>query len=592
MSDASWSGIVRHVIDGEGVDANTTGRPTRDLERRTAYLRARLDAAELGQACVIYDATLESSVQVGHAVFYNATTQRYESALADAYTDSETGLFVIAASADVIGVVKSKTNATLGNIVVAGLAEVDLTATVDDPAVAGRYYLSGMEAGHLLVARPSISVPVLFNLGDGRVVIQPSMRDFFEDHVHWQFELTAVPAGDHATPAPGDPHVITDADDSLPGWLPADDASFDGNAPVGAKFGYNLSAHPALQRAWPPIPVESAVIEIVREADEDDTLFPRLGRVPAEFVVLDRYGIWWMSDCYGDVPWPINYAGSSAVSYEGDCPIPVQMHVILSFTKMTFATARSVVTSVQTSEGSLLTITDLDGQPATTGNLQIELAPDFQSEVDDEEGSLVLKTLDGEQFNRGRVTEGLIIGANLTVSSTHSRTEGDDTIHQGIVTLSADGDTSVRTLTPVITRLGSAAERTYESIPYIAFPAGRNSQINMRFEVPFDGIPADPVMVIRAAILARAAGTAPDMTMTYRRIPHATVATNLPLVDSSLTFDPSTAVTADQYFSKDSAEIAVEAGDVVLIILSRSDADAYSGEVGVLRVSGVISNND
>ena len=51
--------------------------------------------------------------------------------------------------------------------------------------------------------------------------------------------------------------IITDADDNLAGWLPADHASFNGKAPHGAQFGYNFKQHSSLANSWPPLPMAS-----------------------------------------------------------------------------------------------------------------------------------------------------------------------------------------------------------------------------------------------------------------------------------------------------------------------------------------------
>ena len=84
-------------------------------------------------------------------------------------------------------------------------------------------------------------------------IAETAMEDLFA-LVHYRFKLEPQPAGIPNDPDNNQKHSIVTADANLPGWLPADDISFQGMAPAGAKFGYNLAKHPELASAFPPLP--------------------------------------------------------------------------------------------------------------------------------------------------------------------------------------------------------------------------------------------------------------------------------------------------------------------------------------------------
>lgn len=630
----NFSSRVPHVTAGSAVTAGNTSAATRSLEQRTNYLREVIEAIEAGSLLVRRDQRLDVEVNEGDAVFWNSVTQQYEQALAGVTNDAESSTLAPTPSSDCLGICMVKDGPRVGTIALLGMVKLSSTVLnnmIDGTASAGRYYLSAANPGKLVQQRPPVSVAVAVVLGpsdsceeDSWVFINPQMRDFLEDHIHYQFELTAAPAGTHTQPAEGEDHVITAADADLPGWLPADHESFDGTAPAGAVFGYNIAAHEALSRVWPPIPAAAAVLEMhQRNISSVVTGFDGYARVPADYVTIDQRGIWWMTSCYNQVPWDTTLDTTQSVNASlssvaaTTCPEDPPTSLLLSFLKMTFATDKTVVTSLQPATDQPIEFVNCDGTTATTGDLYARL--NVLSLLDPVlvDGGLVMKEIvdSSLKFRRGWVTEGLYAGSsNIILAGTHQRLLDEDAVasdnnplvHQGMVRVDVQLDTGDRELNPEVIRLGDAIEREYKGITYLAFQAGRDSGIRMRYNVPTNGIPTNPQLVIRALIFGHAVGPFAEMTMAYYRIVRPTdgVPTVIAEGDTALTFDVvtptddydglGTNLPAYNAIEVVSDAFNIAAGDTVFVELQRASnaTPLYGSEIGVIRINGIIVAED
>lgn len=606
----SWDNNIRHIVDGEAVNAGVAGRPDRTLEGNLRYLREVVDSALLGQALFLRDVTVASTVLVGQPVYWNSVNQQFEAALAAVENDAESNTLVPKASSDVVGVVHSKSNSTLADVASLGWLALDIDNAVDGTIAAGRYYLSSAEAGKLTTQRPPVSVPVLFADGQGNVMLTPALRDFVEDHVHYTFELTAKPAGTAAyidsgngttvvgPPPNAEDHAISGPDAALEGWLPASHTSFDGKAPTGAEFGYNLATHSDLQKVWPPIPVSAAAITWDKGVSQSGGTNVKLGA--AGGAIVDANGIWWMSKCYGDVPWFKDYNSASppADPTTGQCPREEAIQVLLHYARMVFATDKSVVTSLQTPSTSVLTITNCDNDAATTGDLHIDADFNLLTEDEDLAGHQVIKEISDNKYKRGPVVEGLFAGSGeILLSSDSTKTVSGLTMYTGQVTVSRNIDSLDREMLPQIVRLDDVVERFYKDVTYIGFPQGRESSVRYRFNVPPSGLPSNPKFKLRVVILGRIGGSGvslPAMNASYRIIPRPTAFTALPTTDtafSSTDFNTVQGITtADTYIEVESTEVSIAAGDTILVKLSRPAGTGYNAEVGVIRIGAVITS--
>jgi hypothetical protein len=571
------------------VNAAATGRPTRELEADLRYLKDLVDASGYGSALVARYVTANPAVLAGQPVYYDTAQLRFDLAFAAVSYDAPTGTISAAPSADCLGVCLAKHSDTLVDVLLWGRQVLDVSAATGPNPAAGRYYLSGTTPGLLTRQSPAISVPVLFLAPDGTVTVNPAPRDFLTQHVHYKFDLHCLPAGTTSPPGGGGRHTITSPNVSLPGWLPASHASFGGHAPTGAAWGYNLAAHPQLQRTWPPIPIESAVL--FWDKGTGGTLVPT--GLNGGLAVLDQYGIWWMSDCNGDVPWPATYNSASppdppaADTDPPTCPRPTYMWLKLGFVADLFATRTTLVTKL--SPGSpKVTIVGPDAAPATTGPLTIDVDLDLAVSPTNVAGAIALKSFGNSGFTKGYVTEALIQGSGLSLTSTNpdTTTSPGTTLHKGTVTVGLSPNPVLREVPPAVIRLADAEEHTYQNLPVIALPAGRTSGVYYTFAVPPDGLPGSPTFTMRLVVTGISSGSSvANITAAYRRIPDApTTPATIPTSDTPLTFASTTAVGVTQQLRADSAAFAVAAGDRVLVSIVGTN-------LGILSATGILGGS-
>jgi hypothetical protein len=294
----------------------------------------------------------------------------------------------------------------------------------------------------------------------------PQTRDYVEEHTHYRFDLVPRTAGTNATTVDENDeirHVIEDANADLQGWLPADHVTFRRDpenpatayAPAGALFGYNIKKHIALNRVWPPIPTQSVSMLWDKGENLNGATEIPLGR--GGLAICDVNGIWWMSDCYGDVPWPKEYDNDapqlSFPNTDGDeCPRAEVMRVSVIYLRMLLGNDRSMVTSLAQDTDVVadetivapFAITNCDDLPASTGDLKLNL--DLQFTNTEAVGGQAIKTVaNRHQLSRGWITEGVVTTTPtyLTIAGSRSapKTVTISTAAQAVFTCTNHGFT-------------------------------------------------------------------------------------------------------------------------------------------------------
>lgn len=714
----SWPYNIKHINPGEPVQADIVNRPDRTLQERTDYLKDRLDASELGRAIFEHDATVAPEVLPGQPVYWNWAASRYEPAVVAVELDETTQVFTVQPSSDCVGMCYEKKAADRADIVLRGLVIFkNLDNSIGETVAPGKYYLSAVTPGKLSKQKPPVTVVVCHVQGprdncsdELRVIVMPQARDYIEEHTHYRFDLVPRPAGVNTLVADDDGrlrHTITDPNPELQGWLPADHAVFNGKAPAGAVFGYNIQKHAAVANVWPPIPIQS--VSMIWDKGENQLGATEIPLGARGLAICDVNGIWWMSDCQADVPWPAEYTANynAGDGLGAECPRNEVMRVVVIYLRMLLGNDRNVVTSLVADEdevnGEIITapiaITNCDDLPASTGDLKLNVDLQFD-DVEGLGGEVIKGVANRHQLVRGWATEGVItttpnyltvtgsrhVARAVTISlaaeavftaaahgfhpGTQVRLRADsgsalptglpsDTayfvlktdltadsfklsstengppitttdsgtgtfkvisgrfmsaaektalnidpaavvpVHQGLLRIDYTDNLIEREILPQIIRLSDTVERLYLDVPYLGFPAGQNSLLRVRLNVPEENVDANLNMQIRIRLFGRG-GTPtttsplPELSMSYRRLPRPSVAgTPLPTTDTALDFsDSARQLPIDTVVECNSESFPVAAGDTVLVTVERLDdpADAYDNDVGILRLAGIITS--
>lgn len=596
---SAYQSFIQLIRDGENVESAVINQRLRELFSNTDYLKELFEAAALGSAVFARGVTVESDALPGQPVWYNPASSQFEQALSGVETDDD-GQLVTTASSQVWGLVYQKTNATLADLVLAGYVDIDLSNAVSGDVAAGVYYLSGADAGKLQKTRPPLGVPVLLATGDGKVHVRPGLADSFIDHQHYMFPLVCRPAGVAALAAGRWTVDTPDVDEE--GWLPADHASFGGKAPAGAAFGYNLAAS-SVGNAWPPLPLNSVYLEW-NKGLSIDVGFTGVPLGPEGLAIADANGVWWMSDCEDDVPWPDAFDGtttttSTTTTTTGppECPRDLQMELRLWFSRMTFQTADTAVTSLRIAEDSqaLLTLTCLQtGATDKTGG-DLEISIDLNLAIggdDDTAGYLAVKTQDGAQLLRGPVVESIATSSSAVTLGGDLEAGGK---HYGNVTIDVSPQAVNSELPITSIRLMGATEENIDDVLALGLPDGLDSGYRAEFAVPADlGVATAATLKLRFWLMGLVDGDLPELELSYRRLPRPGAgAEDIPTEDTALTLDLSgePTLTARQYVEAETQTFAAAPGDVVQFTLWRAGdgGDGYAGEVHVLKQQPIIT---
>lgn len=601
----SWERFIKLIKEGEPVSPGTANRPLQQLDQNFRYLWDTIQAAGLGSTVYSRRQTIDSSLEVGQPVYFNSTTAQFEAAYAAAVSDQATGYLVVPEQSQVWGIVANKLHANLADILLFGYAHIDITEAIgtevnqDGSIPAGTWYLSGQSVGKLTRQLPPVTIPVCKTDASGGVYVNAKFVDFLENHRHYVFPLLMYPAGDVSPPAPGDSHEITNSDSSMQGWLPADDVIFDGLAPVNAKFGYNLSQDEQLRNVYPPVPLQSACVVMQRPStyDTEGTHRWYSQQLMSDLVIIDRNGIWWVSDCYDEVPWPTNLdtLNPSSESYSECDPQGREYSLKLYYTRVGFATDSSTVTSLRSLDTRLIITCAGQSTAASTGDLELDLDLQLMVGQLNLAGFSVIKEFNTttNTFNFGPVCEGVYANSNNIIFEGTSQTLNGKQVFQGPVGIGVL-NSNTQELASQLIRLDGVTEENYPVL-YLGMPNDVTTSYEVKFEVPADS----PVSTfqIRLRILGRATGTLPQLTVSYYIASRPTNGLVTP-INITQSYIPLTIVTVAALTSNQAVEalsdgFEIQPGDLIYVSVQRTPADntdQYAGEMGVMQQVGVLTS--
>jgi hypothetical protein len=242
----------------------------------------------------------------------------------------------------------------------------------------------------------------------------------------------------------------------------------------------------------------------------------------------------------------------------------------------------------------------------SVGDLELDLDLNFVVGADDTAGYLAFKELDGNNFKRGPVAEGLWAGnTNVLLDGDASKAvviDGtEQTVWYGNISVSVLTDPT-QELSSQLVRLDGVTEEHYPVL-YLGFPNDVESSFIVKFEVPTDAPVANTKFRYRPRIIGRAAGNLPALDVEYQIASRPatasegdTGATGILVPNSAMA-----AMTVDTAFTGITANYAIEAltdditvapGDVVYIKVTRSSpsGDGYAGELGIMQQNGILSS--
>lgn len=585
----SYNDRIEKIEDGERVAAEIANRSTFSLEQNVRYLKERLDASNAGSAVFAHEVRITPGTATGAPMYFDTAAAEFRPAISTVSSDPVSGEVRPAESSHVWGLLARKHSDTSGDILLAGFSDLDTDGIILGESGPGLYYLSGAQAGKVTRSRNGAGIPVFRRTGLGGVFVLPHWQDPTLEHQHFRFELRCAPADlTYQTNPLNDPQNIDNPDSAILGWLPADHEVFNSRAPAGAKFGYNRAQDPALDGAWPPVPTTQAYVEWLR-GGEATSGFQGLSD---NLIRIDRHGIWWMSNEYDDVPWNIHCPFEEDTEWDGTGYRPVPFEMRIWFTKPTYLTDVTSVTSLTSSDSRVEIRCQGTEKSAFTGDLEIGLNLGLSQSDTLVAGSGVIKNYNEEtnQFERGSVLEGLrVVGPGLSVTSTEPATLGGVVTHQGIASISLQSNVAVD-LGVSRVKLNGVGEESLQDVLYLGFPPNRQSSFRGSVIVPRTITVRNPQVQLRLWVLGRAAGQPPTFGLTYRIIPAAAgFASSLPLQDTvgGLNASPVHAE-SDQYSLVLSTPVAIAAGDTFLFTVSRGDNDGYPAELGILRQTATI----
>lgn len=617
-----WEQLIKFIADGESVKASIANRAPTSLANRTQYLYDRLQDLSAGEALFLHYVKIEADAVPGDMVYFDETYNGYKRAIAAVEWSETNGWYMLAPSAFVVGMVYQKTSTEQGNLLTTGaLRDFDLSNAIvyGSATTAGAYFLSMQSAGKITLQRPAIGIYMLYNRGDGGFHFLPTPRDLLEDHIHYKFELFAQPAGEAncITRGDGQRHQVVNPDPTQPGWLPADYSTFNGAAPDGALFGYNLALHPALQRVWPPVPTGSVYVE-------QNGYGLRINAQVRPTVIIDNSGMWWMEDCYGMAPWAPAYPGcesssSSQVpeppgsSSSGDpswqCNTPLEYleldgttarldekTLVLWYSKMIYKTDPNVVNELSPcSDNSPIIFLDCDGDPAISGALCASLDLSLLEIEEPVDGYNVVKSFSADKVKRGPIVEGLQIGPGADIVGIG--TEGTDWaltdgLYRGKLQLQLENTTGdPKEYQVSLVALNDVLE-DYDNVNqffYLHFPTGRTSGIRGRVEIPRLGLSTPLRMRLWVWFVGRSSGAMPALTATYRRYTEPTVATALSTIETAIAtggglWTPGVTLTGGQYQEAVTDWFVVAMGETIDFTIQWTGSSGPSDGFGIMRL--------
>lgn len=549
---SSYPTNISFIQSGEPITAEVAGRPDKQLANRTDALKKQLDSSAAFQAIVAYSVPIDSSCEVGMPVYWNEDYSWFSPASVGVQEGCDSGSFETSKCADVIGLIYKKLTNTTADLILFGVIDFpEIKSRLND---IGRFYL-GYEPGSLTHNSPVVEVPLGSVIGPKDpcdtgyyIFVNPEYARRHFNHQHFTKELKTLSAN----------------------WISTDDEA---GAPTGAVYKYDID-EVSFKKLFPPIPTSAYSFEI-DWMDEDETAGYKIAG--SDIILLNNYGIWWMT---------------------GDAS-PVGKKIRLNYSRIDYANNNTVVTSLQPGEESPIVFTDCADEESKSGDLYAKLVVSDTQIVSTDYNGKALQSIDSQLKQHSiPAVHGIVPGnGNVIIKSTNDFIEGAKTYQSGLLTISAKTYSKDYELQPQVVKLEDAIESTWNSIPYIAFPYNRTSSIISKMEIP-GTFGNELTLAIRFLMLAPIVGTWSGFTVEYMRIPRPSAVNTAESTAPWLGFMSIGTIGANQSVTRSSTvelqteNISVSEGDTIILRVRRAAESGYAANIGIIRMNGILNTGE
>jgi len=410
-----WVPTVRNISNGEDVSAETINPTISQLTQRDQHLFERIQSFANKSVLIAFDIPIHpdylGQVTENQPVYYFSDSNGEGLAPAQAaYTSSNNSLFNPSASTFAVGIVSQVKSTNKADVFTLGLITYDKEigdGTNDtipllrsgESFQSGPLYLTRSVAGRLTSNPGGLAVFMGLALDSKQFLVSPNVESLNQFFVQYRISVFDKPAG-VANLSGGTWSITytTPAEEGNVGWIPAADSGAPTSLiPTNAKFFYRipngtltdpgltsdeLEQAQTLREVWPPAPttfatlVMNGVIQKSYQADTGEGSY-----------TINEYGLWWMTDNEGEVPWSDQIDGADpawgpAKTLRGE--VFTRPVMVLDFVRYNPELAQSLVTTLTpfsdestNNTANSVSIQDAAGNPAEKGDLFFKL--DIQS---------------------------------------------------------------------------------------------------------------------------------------------------------------------------------------------------------------------
>ena len=233
---------------------------------------------------------------------------------------------------------------------------------------------------------------------------------------------------------------------------------------------------------------------------------------------------------------------------------------------------------------SPLVLTDLDGNPATTGALKLTAAFKPTAGATDISGGLAVKSFDGFEYQLGPVVQDILPGSNIEVVDA-----GNGELRIGVVGLDGklEGEPDILAIDDVRIEKDSSLD-----IFYYIMPPGKNSSILGKVVAPkfLDGTYYLDLAIRALALHTSGTVAIPSLAVNWTKLADAAATAKSLNSDNTVGATTIAAVSLTPRQYKDlslptNARISVTAGQTVFFNLKRASTDAYTANLGLVSLS-------